>query len=342
MNIVLISYSFWPTIGGIETVSLLLAECWVKKGNSVIVVTSTEASDGRIFPFEIVRNPSAARWMLLLRWADLCFQNNISLRYLWPWLLSKKPVFIAHQTWVNHNRSVLSPLGLIKCCMAAFATNFAISKAIRRGVGLAMVNLVPNPYDDRIFTSGLSDNRRTADFLFVGRLVPDKGCDLFIEALGRLAFSGIDFSATVVGDGPDRQSLEELAVSLHLRENISFRGVLGGRELADCYRAHRVLVIPSKWEEPFGIVALEGIACGCQIVASDGGGLPEVIGSAGRLFCRKSTESLSRALEATICGSSPIMANEHWRREHLASFSPSRIADLYLRTFLEALNRPII
>jgi glycosyltransferase involved in cell wall biosynthesis len=67
---------------------------------------------------------------------------------------------------------------------------------------------------------------------------------------------------------------------------------MDGEDLVSILNRHRVIAIPSRWREPFGMVALEGLACGCVPIGSDGGGLPDAIGGAGLTFPRVSIEGL--------------------------------------------------
>src|SRR5439155_17292393 len=115
---------------------------------------------------------------------------------------------------------------------------------------------------------------RGKDLVFLGRLVSDKGCDLLIQSLGRLAEQGLRPSLTVIGDGPERSRLQNLAKSLNLQDQVTFAGAPTSEEVARLLRQHSLLVVPSVYEESFGVVALEGMACGCVVIGSDGGGLP--------------------------------------------------------------------
>ena len=88
MNILLCSVPFRPSVGGIETVSALLAECFHRMGHRVIVVTQTPGAGPDAEGFEVVRQPSAARMFELVLWAQVVFHNNISMKFAWPqWLL---------------------------------------------------------------------------------------------------------------------------------------------------------------------------------------------------------------------------------------------------------------
>jgi len=78
---------------------------------------------------------------------------------------------------------------------------------------------------------------------------------------------------TIIGSGPEEYSLRKLADDIGITGQVSFLGVKRGEESARLLNQHEILVIPSRWEEPFGIVSLEGIACGCVVIGSEGGGL---------------------------------------------------------------------
>src|SRR5205085_1227541 len=79
MKILFSSYAYAPGVGGIETVSALLAREFVAAGDQVVLATETPARTSRSNSFEVVRHPTLARLGNLVRWCDVVFQNNISL-----------------------------------------------------------------------------------------------------------------------------------------------------------------------------------------------------------------------------------------------------------------------
>jgi glycosyltransferase involved in cell wall biosynthesis len=133
----------------------------------------------------------------------------------------------------------------------------------------------------------------------VGRLTPVKGFDHLLEALSALAVEGLDLHLALVGDGPERQSLEKRCATLGLGEIVSFLGVR--RDLPEIFPAFNVFCLPSI-REGSPQVLLEAMACGCPVVASTAGGIPEVVenGVSGLLVKPGSTPGLTDALRRTL------------------------------------------
>lgn len=324
------SYSFPPEIGGIETVSRLLASRWQERGHDVTVVTWTEAETTKCDAYRVVRRPGLLQMLALQRWADVHFQNNISLHIIWPAVVFKKPLFICHQTWLWHNKSRDDVMVRIKFLASRLACNIAISKPIAADLKLPALTF-GNPYDEFQFYRINIEPRK--DYLFVGRLVNDKGVDVFLKALSFIAKRGEKFTATVAGDGPARNGAVLLAGQLGIIDSVEFRGPLRDQDLADCYRDHRVLVVPSRWEEPFGIVALEGLASGCEVVAAKVGGLPEAVGPGGHLFPRDDWSAL--ALILMKIGILGVRDRNPEVEKHLKNHSSQYLSERYLELFQE-------
>jgi len=112
--------------------------------------------------------------------------------------------------------------------------------------------------------------------LFVGRLVPQKGVEHLIKATSKIVSNHPNTRIVIVGDGWLKEHLWNLAVSSEYKHKILFLGFLSDQELIELTLSSDVLVVPSIYE-PFGIVALEGMAAGVPVVASNVGGLAEII-----------------------------------------------------------------
>lgn len=331
MRILLISYAFRPSVGGIETSSEMLAEEFVRRGHQVTVLTQSAGEDDAEGAFRIVRQPRMQELWSLYRWAEVIFQNNLSLRFLWPRLFIDRPCMVTTQTWLSGTFDLETRPSRLKRWILRRCRNVAISEAVARHVGHPSV-VVGNPYDDRTFHR-LPDVPRTGELLFVGRLVSDKGLDLLLRALRQLRDEGLRPALTVAGDGPERAESEKLARELGLDGQVGFAGIVRGVELAKLMNAHDILVIPSRWAEPFGIVALEGIACGCVVVGSEEGGLPEAVGPCGLSFQNGSVSGLVEALRTALADPVVKAAARQQAEAHLRKFTTPAVAEKYLALF---------
>ena len=325
MNILLGSHHFHPSTGGIETVSDLLAREFVKRGHDVRVITQTAAEDNIERPFRVVRQPGARELRRLVQWCDVFLQNNISLQTLWPLLLCPRRLVIAHQTWITDPDGKIGWRHQLKRFALRFATSVAISDAVAaRLPGRSVV--IGNPYNDQVFRQSVT-TKRAKDLIFVGRLVSDKGADLLLDAIAALEMKP---RLTIAGDGPERARLVEQVSRVRLEGYVDFVGMQSGEALAKLLNQHKILVVPSRWAEPFGIVALEGIACGCVVVGSAEGGLSQAIGPCGVTFPNGNRDALAAVLQRLLADSAErarLIANAG---AHLARFTRSRVADEYL------------
>ncbi len=331
MKILLCSHWFSPSFGGVETVSKILAEEFTRAGNSVTVVTNTPAeTPDSEFPYRVVRQPSSKHLRTLARETDIVFQNLISLRTLVSLFLSRKPIVVTHQSWLRRTDGKRGLENYAKLLALRACHNVSISKAIAASLPVKSV-VIGNPFESKEF-EGLRERPRDRDIVFLGRLVSDKGCDLLLKALGQLKSKGLFPSLTVIGDGPEMAALRELTVRLDLEKQVEFLGaVREGR--GEIVARHRIFAVPSLWAEPFGVVALEGVASGCVVVASSMGGLPDAVGPCGLYFPNGDVEALASALERSLTDRAyceQLIANGP---EHLKKFEPQYVAARYLDLF---------
>jgi glycogen(starch) synthase len=332
LKILLGSHHFSPSIGGIETVSDLLAREFVKLGHEVRVITQTLGEND--FPFRVIRQPGPIELFRQIAWCDVFLQNNISLRTLWPLLFLRRPLFVTHQTWIASPNSRIGWPQRLKRLVLRFAKSFAISEAVAAQLPAPSVR-VGNPYNDEIF-SDFQSPERPRDLIFIGRLVSDKGVDVLIEALSILREAGIRTQLTVAGEGPERARLEKQISKLGLESRVEFIGKQSSSELAEILNRHRILVVPSRWPEPFGIVALEAIACGCVAVGSANGGLPEAIGPCGVTFPNGDPRALADVLAGLLMDPAQCNAFRRGAAAHLARFTRRYVANVYLEAMKSA------
>jgi glycogen synthase len=142
--------------------------------------------------------------------------------------------------------------------------------------------------------------RATITFAFVGRFVPEKGIPILLEAARQLSKEGHTFAIRLVGDGPDRAILESLIRRDHLEKHVSITGYVKGPKLTEALKDVHVVVMPSVWEETAGLAAIEQMMRGRLVIASEIGGLPEVIASTGLRFAHGCAEALTDCMRRVL------------------------------------------
>jgi glycosyltransferase involved in cell wall biosynthesis len=337
MKILISSHSFHPSVGGLEAVSSMLAAEFVRLGHQVKVVTQTPGRGSLVYPFDVIRRPGVHKLIQLAKWCDIFWHNHISLSTAWPLLFVRKPWVVTHANWLFHPGVKTRWAEHIKEYVLRFATGISISTAIAKHLRPPSI-VIPNPYDDEIFTN-ISNVERTKDVVFVGRLVSGKGADLLLYAMRTLKDRGFELHGTIVGPGPEEMQLRKLATELGLERSIEFAGTKTGGDLVKVLHAHKIMVVPTVWKEPFGIVALEGIACGCVVVGSEGGGLKDAIGPCGVTFPNGDVDALAKALAELLTYPQKMGPYRAAAKAHLALHTRSAVAKAYLRIFESAIGR---
>ena len=137
--------------------------------------------------------------------------------------------------------------------------------------------------------------------MFAGRLAPQKGCDTAHEALARLLPEFGDLQLRVAGAGPWEQAYRNLARSLGCPDRVEWLGWLEGPELREELRRCGVLLMPSRYE-PFGLSALEAMACGAPVIASRVDGIAEYVrdNQNGLLTTPADASELATALRSVL------------------------------------------
>lgn len=331
MRILLYTPAFLPSIGGLEIGQALLATNLSRLGQEVTVVTQTAAAGAGPddFPFRVVRRPRPAALLREVRACDVFFQANVSLRGLWPLALVRRPWAVSHHSWYCRTDGRVAWQDRLKRrLLRRAAASISVSHAMAADLGTPS-QVVPNAYRDGLFRL-MPEVPRTHDLAFLGRLVSDKGVDLLLAALGRLAEQGLRPRLTILGDGPELPGLWSQATRLGIAAQLDLTGMRTGAALVRMLNQHRILVVPSRYNEPFGIVALEGIACGCVIVGSSGGGLPEAIGPCGVTFRNGEVGELTAVLGDLLRHPERLEALRAGAADHLAGHAGELIARRYL------------
>jgi glycosyltransferase involved in cell wall biosynthesis len=332
MKIFFFTTMFAPSVGGIERMAEMLCDEFVAQGHAVQLATSTPGDcSADAYPFPVHRCPSLWRFTALLRWCDVHLQANVSLKHAWPRLVAPGRFVYRHANAYQRDDGTVGPVDRVKRWVARRTPGIANSHYTSCKVGCPRV--IGNAYDDALFRVQRPWGERPVPLAFLGRLVSQKGCDTLLHALGRLRERGRTPELTVIGDGPDRMMLQALARELGVTDQVQFVGQLSGRALADALNEHRIFVAPSRYEEPFGIVALEALACGCVPVVSERGGLVDAVGPHAMTFPNGDADALAAQLETLLAEGETACRRLDGADAYLAQFHVTEVARRYLDMF---------
>ncbi|MFH0924205.1 MAG: glycosyltransferase family 4 protein [bacterium] len=170
----------------------------------------------------------------------------------------------------------------------------------------------PSPKDPLLMnTYGLQETDRI--ILQVGKLASWKGAHYLIYAAKILKDRGESFKILLVGSGSQKENLKKLIQKAGLENHVLFPGFLPYEEVAKIFNLADVVVLSSiptlNWQEQFGMVLIEAMACGKPIIASESGSIPEVVGDGGKLFSPGQFEQLADLLSEFI--KNPEMCNSY-------------------------------
>ncbi len=368
MRVLLVVSSYLPNLGGLQSVTSRLASETQRRGHSVTVLTqrypralpATEEIDGVrverwLFLTPRLRNLQNGRWDLFL--AGLYYFPVTLLHLLWSIARVQPDVVNLHfvgapaifllltravlpfrfvvslhgddveglprgtrfDRWVF--RAVLRRADAVTAC-----SQYLLNQALAVEPTIAgKARVIYNGAD----ISGARSEVETAGILGVGRLMPSKGWDVLLRALALCQQTGCNIRLTLIGDGPERNSLESLQHDLALDGWVNFRGAQDHAAVERAIWANRVIVIPSR-RDSFGLVALEAMAAGKPVVATRVGGLPEVLdGADAALVAPDNPAELAQAISEILARLEREPNYGARNRDIAARFSTARMVDAY-------------
>jgi glycosyltransferase involved in cell wall biosynthesis len=134
----------------------------------------------------------------------------------------------------------------------------------------------------------------------VGALKPVKGHDVLIRTFAQITDDHPDATLQIIGDGPELSSYQRLVENLGLTSKVDFSGWIDHEGVRSALQQASVFVFPSR-HEGFGIALVEAMATGCPIVASEVGGIPEVVhGTNAILIPPEDSEALAEAIDVAL------------------------------------------
>ena len=337
MKLLVSANSFYPAVGGYERVALIIAQQLVSRGHQIKIVTLTPGENDADLPFQVYRAPSVGTLLKLLRWSDVYIQNNVSFKLLWPLLFCWRPLVCVHHGFYGSSRdTIFSWKHHLKHFMTLLSTNISVSQAIADTLP-GRSHVVLNPYRDDDFFR-VPSIQKDHDLFFVGRIVSDKGVDVLVDAVAKLRDRGLRPSLTVAGTGPEEPAIRRKVQDLRLEELVTFSGRVTDEKLNSLLNAHKIMVVPTREGEGFGVVALEGIACGCVVVGSTCGGLPEAIGQCGTTFPNGDSTALADVLHNLLAHPETCKDYLVHAKAHLDAHLPSVVADRYLAVLTKVME----
>ena len=278
-------------------------------------IVHAEVEPWSIAALQVVRAAGSAR-VVLFTWENLEGPRRLASRAIERFVLPR----VAHVIAGNHG---------------------ARARMLRRGVPAERLTVLPQlGLAPARYASGDAARARTAgappaDGLpvvgFVGRVVPEKGVDVLVDAV-----DGLAARLLVVGDGAVRGDLEARTARWPAGK-AAFVGAVADARVPDYIACMEVLVLPSRttpsWAEQFGHVLIEAMAAGVPVIGSSSGAIPEVIGEAGLVF----PEDDPVALRAQIA----VVLEDPTLRKRLVEQGRARVARLYTNERVARAQRAI-
>ena len=186
-----------------------------------------------------------------------------------------------------------------------------------------------------------SATERTS-FAYLGRLVIEKGVSVLLDAVRLLREEGREIRVLLVGDGPERPHLEKKITALHLESCVRITGFLSGDALQRELQGVGTIVIPTIMEETAGLAALEQMARGRVVIASEVGGLKETVDGAGLTFSPGDSSALAKAMRRILDDSSLASSLAALARQRvLQSFSFDAMIDAHAGVYRELYARSV-
>jgi glycosyltransferase involved in cell wall biosynthesis len=321
MRILHCTDSFWPRtkgIGGIQIWLSQLSQQQVKEGHTVGVVTWAypECPDHQIWNgVEVFRLPVSAQDLmvrpekmreLLAAWGKIqdlfrpeVIHSHLNQLAAWACTLGARiaPIVLTVHVPADHDGI---PAKLRQRVMADAECIVVPSHDL-------FTSLVSRDPDLRqklcVIAYGLQDPSEPITppvthpmvLLCLGRLVPEKGFDVALSALAR---SRPDFRLILAGEGSAEADLRAGVKELGIEEQVHFAGWVHPDQIPALISTSTVVLMPSRWREPFGLVAVQAAQMGRPIIASDIGGIPEIVvdGETGLLVTPGDPEALAQAM----------------------------------------------
>jgi glycogen synthase len=289
---------------------------------TLVTQTASETFDDVSLPFAIVRRPSLWKLLRLVEAVDIVHIAGPALTPLSLGLLARRPVVIEHHgfqvicptgqllieskqepcpghfmagrhgecwkcspnlQWFDSRKLWLLTF-LRRLLSKQVAANIMPTAWLGKQLGIPYVTIHHGLNSKGSFPKDSAIVPGPPVIVFQGRLVTTKGARILLEAAKILRGQKEEFSILFIGDGPERENLEEIARREPLEGRVEFAGRLSQADVETRLKQARLVVAPSLGGEVFGLVIVENMQRGVPVVASDLGAFVEVLGDTGETF----------------------------------------------------------
>lgn len=240
-------------------------------------------------------------------------------------------------TFVNNNlRIFLEQADWVTGCSERTLTD------IYRHVNLPVTNsssVVWNGVNTNEFAAAVPFEHQCPYILAIGRAVPQKGFDILLAALATLGVNAPN--VLLVGDGPELMRLQKQCSDVGLDQKITFFGKADRSQVPSLFRGARYVILPSNADEGLPVVTAEASAAGKAIIATDVGGVTDIVvhNSNGLVIPRNNVLALARAIQ--IYEANPDLVVSHARKnlERSQWFDWSVLTDQYINVYHQVLHK---
>jgi spore coat protein SA len=261
-----------------------------------------------------------------------------------PFIQRRKAVLVLHLQNAHLVEWPESRVRAMQVDRYVFISKFLEAQALDKFPWLTKTSVLHSGADDAIFyprkqAEAAAQSSYLPTVLFVGRIVPDKGVHILLEAMRLLQNRGVPLQAVIVGGsgfGGSAPTAYVTSLQQSAPANVRFEPYCSGSALGDKFRSADIFCAPSTWAEPLGLVVLEAMATGLPVVATSSGGIPEMFSEGGGLLVeRNSAPALAEALArlATDDG-----LRKQLSREAYASFQRNFTWEVVRRNYREILH----
>jgi glycosyltransferase involved in cell wall biosynthesis len=376
VNILIASDSFFPSLGGVEIVTYNLAKNLVERGHSVSALVNL-----RRFPFKHYEEIDNIRvYRVRMGIFDLTFRSTLGFLRQTPAatlsiyrILKKEKPEIVNLHFITSGvatyirffqnifryKLVASAHGSDILMMPSQSRSYLrlAQKVIRQADAvtacsrnlLGSINKVTDVGNgEAIFIyngidiENMEQRKEDDNFIFsAGRLVYEKGIDILIQAFRIVKNRDFSSSLVIAGDGPERERLQFLIADLGLQDSIVLLGMITPDQVKQYLKRCTFVVVPSR-SEAFGLVNLEAMASGKAVIASDIGGIPELVrdGYNGLLFRAGDVLDLANKMSLLIKDKNlRLTLAENGQRFVNGNFSWSKMTDSYEQLYFSLLEQ---